>query len=146
MTEENQRLRDKLQSIERIVTTALASQPHGDEECGKHLRKALSDIMQEVVCYLGYNEEYAQIAFRNLRSIANAMSGFCAHSEFDSENIKIFANLILEEIDDALSLMRNRDILRGNAAAIRDALNEIVDICDGTAKGANRGMVEVQVD
>ena len=77
MTESNQKLRDKLQSIERIITTALASQPHSDEECGEHLRKALSDIIKEI-------------------------------------GVELF----------------------GNSAAMREALKEIVDICDGTAKGA----------
>ena len=67
MTEENQMLRDKLQSIERIVTTALASQPHGDEECGEHLRKALSDISKEVGFELFGNAAAMREALLNLR-------------------------------------------------------------------------------
>lgn len=44
MTKENARLRDSLHEVETTASAALRSQPDGDEECRKHLRKALHEI------------------------------------------------------------------------------------------------------
>ena len=40
----NERLRFALRNIEGIAIAALANQPHDDDECGRHLNKALAGI------------------------------------------------------------------------------------------------------
>ena len=40
----NEKLRFALRNIEGIAIAALANQPHDDDECGRHLNKALAWI------------------------------------------------------------------------------------------------------
>lgn len=126
MTEENQRLRDKLQSIERIVTTALASQPHGDEECGEHLRKSLSDISNAIGEESGGNSAVLRDAmvqlFGELAFCEKNVERECGLSAFGlGQHCKIVRGII----DSALSAPNEH---RGNAAAMRDALKYIVSL------------------
>ena len=40
----NEKLRFALRNIEGLAISALANQPHDDDECGRHLNKALAGI------------------------------------------------------------------------------------------------------
>ena len=40
----NEKLRFALRNIEGLAIAALANQPHDDDECGRHLNKALAGI------------------------------------------------------------------------------------------------------
>ena len=40
----NEKLRFALRNIEGLAVAALANQPHDDDECGRHLNKALAGI------------------------------------------------------------------------------------------------------
>lgn len=44
MTEENQRLRDKVKHVESVCATCLHSQPDDDGKCEIHLKQALAKI------------------------------------------------------------------------------------------------------
>lgn len=44
MTKKNEEMRWALRNIEGLAVAALANQPHNDDECGRHLNKALAGI------------------------------------------------------------------------------------------------------
>ena len=128
MTESNQKLRDKLQSIERIVTTALASQPHGDEECGEHLRKSLSDISNAIGEESGGNSAVLRDAMVQLLGelafCEKNVERECGLSAFGlGQHCKIVRGII----DSALSAPNEH---RGNAAAMREALVSFMQLAD----------------
>ena len=113
MTEENQRLRDKLQSIEQIVTSSLASQPYGDEECGEHLRNAISDIKREIM----------------VKSLADVMHEACvaAHEDGDDALCKRYDCPYHGEPNGCNSPTGYFDVPPADSAPMRTALLQLRD-------------------
>lgn len=143
MTEENQRLRDKLQSIERIVTTALASQPHGDEECGEHLRKSLSDISNAIGEESGGNSAVLRDAMVQLLGevafCEKNVERECGLSAFGlGQHCKIVRGII----DSALSAPNEH---RGNAATMREALVKLREIANVAFEKKREGVETVNM-
>ena len=46
----NEKMRFALRNIEGLAIAALANQPHDDDECGRHLNKALAEIERAARC------------------------------------------------------------------------------------------------
>lgn len=53
MTEENKELRDALVDVEHLIVGCLRTQPHGDAECGIHLRKCAAEAARRLRAALG---------------------------------------------------------------------------------------------
>lgn len=56
MTEENERMRSVVVSVERMATSCLAAQPLDDDECRRHLLRTLARMAALTSDYLGMAE------------------------------------------------------------------------------------------
>lgn len=56
MTEDNANMRDVVKNVESCAMICLASQPSDDDECGRHLVRALAKIAEMTKRYLGLVE------------------------------------------------------------------------------------------
>lgn len=126
-------LREKLQSVERIATTALASQPHGDKECGEHICKAIAEIRKEIGCESCGNASAMREALVKCREIAlqwqaDEADGVAGTTE--KPNARSAAEAVIDmefEINAALSVpARNCDRFTYEVDARSAFLNEML--------------------
>lgn len=96
MTEENQEIRDVLKRVEAMAEKAIRHQPAGDDDCSKHLTRALIKIANLVGAYRGIVEvDVSDIKWDTDDNSVDLPQSVCLFMDQDN-----FPDMIADELSD----------------------------------------------